>query len=213
MKLFDVDGRFFNLTTKIMNLVIINVLFVLCCIPIITIGAATTAMYSVTLKMARDQEGYIVRSFFKSFKENFKQATIIWCGALLALVILFTDIKVMSTMDQWRWGLIPIYIILFFLIMLLLFTFPLLAQFAATIKQTLKNAMLVELSHLPYLFLIIIIHGIPVFITVTQPIVVDFAFVIWGAIGFSTIALTCSYIFANRIFPKYIDAIRKGEEE
>ena len=84
-------GRFFNLDspvmvalTKMADLIIVNLLAFFCCLPIITVGASMTALHYVVLKIVRDEECYIVKSFFKSFKENFKQATVIYfCSGFL----------------------------------------------------------------------------------------------------------------------------------
>ena len=87
-RIFNMDNKFFVFMGRVADLMILNILCIICCIPIITIGASVTAMYYVTLKMARNEESYIVRSFFKSFKENFKQATVIWLVALVAGILL-----------------------------------------------------------------------------------------------------------------------------
>ena len=87
-RIFNMDNKFFVFMGRVADLMILNILCIICCIPIITIGASVTAMYYVTLKMARNEESYIVRSFFKSFKENFKQATVIWLVALVAGLLL-----------------------------------------------------------------------------------------------------------------------------
>ena len=63
---------------RVADLIILNLIFIVCCIPIVTIGPALTALYYMTLKMARNEETYIIRGFFKSFKENFRQAIVIW---------------------------------------------------------------------------------------------------------------------------------------
>lgn len=75
---FNYDNPVWRFIGKFGDLIILNVLWFVCSIPIFTIGASTTAVYYVTLKLARNDDGYTIRSFFKSFKENFKQATIIW---------------------------------------------------------------------------------------------------------------------------------------
>ena len=72
---FSMDNKFFTFMGRVADLCILNIICLICCIPIVTAGASITAMYYVTLKMVRNEEAYIVRSFFKSFKENFKQAT------------------------------------------------------------------------------------------------------------------------------------------
>ena len=75
---FNMDNGLFRALGKLADLMLLNILFLVCSLPIFTIGASFTAMYYVTLKLAENEEGYIARGFLKSFKQNFKQATIIW---------------------------------------------------------------------------------------------------------------------------------------
>ena len=70
MRIFDANSPLMEGLSKISDLVVLNLLVLLCCIPVITAGAALTGMHYVLLKMARNEEGYIARSYFKSFKEN-----------------------------------------------------------------------------------------------------------------------------------------------
>ena len=75
---FDLDNPFIQFLNRLTDVVILNVICLICCIPIVTIGTSITALHYVTMKMARNEEGYIVRDFFKSFRENFRQSAIIW---------------------------------------------------------------------------------------------------------------------------------------
>lgn len=91
-------GRFFNYDNPVWRVVghiadmfLLSIFWYLCCIPVFTIGSGTTAMYYVTLKLTSNQEGYTCSSFFRSFKENLKQATLIWLGCLAAGLILGID--------------------------------------------------------------------------------------------------------------------------
>ena len=68
-RFFSMDNKFFTFMNKVADLCILNIICLVCCIPIVTAGASITAMYYVTLKMVRNEEAYIVRSFFKSFKD------------------------------------------------------------------------------------------------------------------------------------------------
>ena len=70
-RIFDMDNKFFRFMSKVADLCILNIICVVCCIPVITAGASITAMYYVTLKMVRNEEAYIIRSFFKSFKQTY----------------------------------------------------------------------------------------------------------------------------------------------
>ena len=90
-RFFNMDNKFFVFMGKVADLCMLNLLCIACCIPVVTAGASLTALYYVTLKMVRNEEAYIFRSFFKSFKENFKQATIINVIMLIVAVLLYLD--------------------------------------------------------------------------------------------------------------------------
>lgn len=93
-RFFSMDNKFFTFMNKVADLCILNIICLVCCIPIVTAGASITAMYYVTLKMVRNEEAYIVRSFFKSFKDNFKQATIINLIMIAVGAVLYLDLNV-----------------------------------------------------------------------------------------------------------------------
>ena len=97
-RFFNMDNKFFTFMGRIADLCILNIICLVCCIPIVTAGASITAMYYVTLKMVRNEEAYIVRSFFKSFKDNFKQATVINLIMIAVGVVLYLDLNVAKNM-------------------------------------------------------------------------------------------------------------------
>ena len=97
-RFFSMDNKFFTFMNKVADLCILNIICLVCCIPIVTAGASITAMYYVTLKMVRNEEAYIVRSFFKSFKDNFKQATIINLIMIAVGEVLYLDMNVAKNM-------------------------------------------------------------------------------------------------------------------
>ena len=101
-KIFSTDSKLFRGLEKAVNVVYLNVLWLIFSIPLITIGASTTAMFSVMMKMGRDREGYIFKDFWKSFKENFKQATIIWGILLFAGTLLVADMYYFFTIAEWK---------------------------------------------------------------------------------------------------------------
>ena len=90
--LFNYDNPVWRFIGKFFDILILNILWMVCSIPIFTIGASTTAVYYVTLKLVRDEEGSTVKAFFKSFRENFKQATAIWIVLLIAGIIIAGDL-------------------------------------------------------------------------------------------------------------------------
>ena len=90
---FNMDSPIMRFLSRVCDLIILNLLTIVCCIPVFTAGASITALFSVTLKMVKGEESYIVRGFFKGFKENFKQSTIIWLIIAVLGFFLFMDYR------------------------------------------------------------------------------------------------------------------------
>lgn len=142
--LFNYDGPVMSAMSRIADLIILNILTVLCCIPIITAGAALTALHYMTIKMVRKEECYIVRGYFKSFKQNFRQATIIWLILLVAMFIIWGDFFILNSgiISLPKAFSVIIMAVGFLFMMMVIYTFPVLARFDNTIRNTLKNAFL-----------------------------------------------------------------------
>lgn len=206
-KVFNFEGPVFTFLSRLADLFWLNLLYILCCLPVITAGAATTALFYVTLKMAKDEEGYITRSFFKSFKDNFIQATLIWAVFLVVFVIMFLDFRianggsmaeVLSDSVVSDVVIVAVIVMAIVILMTLTYVFPLLAQFDNTVVNTVKNAFLISIRHLPYTFLMLLISAIPVALIWFSP-----ALLLLVLIMFSATAYINSK-FYNRIFALYM---------
>lgn len=219
MNFFNYDGSFFNILNRLTDLVILNVLWLVCCIPIVTAGASTTAMLYVTMKMVNDEDAYITRNFFKSFKENFRQSTTIWLIMLVLGCIIVGDYFILPNM-MISDTLYSIAFAIFCLVsllygMILIYLFPLQAKLENKIKHTFKNALLLSIRHLPTSILLLVIMAVTVVAMYWTATVLPQLFFIWIVIGFSAIAYGCSFLYC-RIFNLYIkkeskDQLEEGE--
>lgn len=176
-KIFDMDSPVMRFLSRMADLMILNLVALICCIPIVTIGASMTALHYVLLKMVRNEEGYIVRSFFKSFKDNFKQATIIWVIVLLFLVIFIGDLLIMNySAIQFPKALRVILLALaLFAAMVVCYIFPVLSRFENTVFHTIKNAFFMAILALPKTILMMLIYVLPIvalyFTTMAMPFI------------------------------------------
>lgn len=163
MKIFDLDSPLMRVLTKVADLMILNILTMLCCLPIFTAGAAFTALHYVCLKMVRNEDGYIARSYFKAFKENFKQATLIWLLLLLVVGILVGDYYIIlkSGMEFPSWLKFVIGAVVTFVVLGANFVFAAQAKFANTIAQTLKNALAMGVLQFPKAIVMTILYIVP----------------------------------------------------
>ena len=169
-RFFNMDNKFFTVMGRVADLIMLNVVFLICCLPIVTIGASLTALHYVTLKMARNEESYIIKSFFKSFKQNFKQATIINLIMLAGGAVLYLDLNIVSNMTGSMSQVMYILLIAlgFLYLIIFLYIYPVLAKFYNSIKNTFRNALLMAIRHLPYTILMAVITIAPAAVFLIQ---------------------------------------------
>lgn len=204
MKLFNIDSPLMQGLNKVADLLWLNVLTIICCIPIVTIGASMTAMNYMALKIVRDEECYITRGFFKSFRENFRQATVIWLVlAAIALLLVF-DYFIMGGSDFKYKEIAQVAIMACGIILLfeIVFVFPVLAKFGNTIVNTMKNALMVSILQFPKTILMVIMYAIPLILFIYVPTVIPFV-LFFGM----SVPAWCSAKLYNKFFKKLEDQI------
>ena len=166
MKLFNPDSRIMIFLSRVADLVILNILWLVCCIPVVTIGASTTAMYHVIRHWQKDSVSSIVRDFFQSFKEDFKQATPVYLILLIPTVAVVMN--AMLIFNPENSAAVPSYLLVIWFISALIllfissFVYPVMAFFADSIFKTLRNAMVLALANLPRTILISVLNLLPV---------------------------------------------------
>lgn len=206
---FSYDSGFFRVLDKIGSLFVLNMLTLLCSIPLITIGAAFTALYYVTMKMVRDEETYVTKDYFRSFKQNFIQSTVIWLVLLVTGGILVFDYRLMALNRE---ILAPARVIMIltlsggvFLAVEQAYVFPVLAKFYNTTGQTMKNAFIMGIRHFPKTVVIIFINLVFPAITLVGLLRNGKSLLapLYICLGFAVTAYANSFIFV-KIFDQYI---------
>ena len=191
--LFSPNNVFFRFMGRISDLMILNFLWIICSIPIITIGASTTALYDTTLKLIDETEGYLFKNFLKSYKQNFKKATIIWIGVLFIFFIIGVNLAFWIQFKSIT-GYITVSIMLFMLFLFLfteIYLFPILSKFNKSIKDTVKYAFILSMKYLPYSLIIMVISSIFIVLTVIFPFTILFMIFV----GVAFYAYISSYLF------------------
>ena len=169
---FSLEGGFFSGMGKIFDIMLVSLLWVLCCIPIITIGPATTALYYCVVKSIRRERGYVAKEFFHSFKVNLKQGTIVGLIFILLAVVMSFNFHIVRQMEG-KLGsiLFGIYIALsLFIIITAIYVFPNLSRFTLTFKNLFKNSIIMAIRHLPFTIIIAVIVAFAAFLMWWIPI-------------------------------------------
>lgn len=192
MKLFNPDSRIMIFLSRVADLVILNILWLVCCIPVVTIGASTTAMYHVIRHWQKDSVSSIMRDFFQSFKEDFKQATPVYLILLIPTVAVV--INAMLIFNQDNSAAVPFYLLIIWFISALIllfissFVYPVMAFFADTLFKTLRNAMVLALAYLPRTILISVLNLLPVILLFVNPRFFLQSSIFWLLIGGALVA-------------------------
>lgn len=198
-KIFDIEGPFIQFLNRVADLMILNFLVMICCLPIFTIGASYTAMHYVLLKIVRKEEGYLLRGFFKSFKQNFKQATLIWLGMLVIIAFFGVDFWIFRYSEM---EFSKIFMIIFLAIALVfvftaVYVFPVLARFDNSIKNILKNSVFLAILNPPKTILMTVAYVLPLGFMYFF----DFAWILAFLFGISLPAYASAFVYSG-IFKK-----------
>lgn len=153
-QIFNLDNKFFREVAKMIDGVWLSLLWLFCSLPVVTIGAATTALYYAVNKCLRNDRGYVTSEFFHSFKENFKQSTIIWLIFLVIYAVLGFDYYVMKQFAEagQKIGKIYVCFAVFAGIVTMwgFYIFPYIARFENTVKNTLKNTIYMAIANVQW---------------------------------------------------------------
>lgn len=180
--LFNFDSGVMGVLSKLVDIVIASVLWLIFSLPVITIGASTTALYYTCVKVIRRGRSYVWQSFWKSFKENFGEATILWLfilifSSVLGLNIRFT-LQMTGTLGQILRG---VYLLMEVLLLIaVIYIFPILSRFSMDKRAIMKMAFLLSIKHLPFTVIMAVIvigmgvlnYIIPILIFVSPAITV-----------------------------------------
>ena len=159
--LFGQDGPVMRALTDLSTLVFLNILTALCCIPVVTAGAALAAMHYVIMEMIEERGGPLVPEYLKRFKENLKNATPVWLILLAAAVFLYADYRIISggQMGLPKAMLIPIYAGMFVLAAVYVYVIPLTAKFVYSTGAAFKNAAILATAYFPRTILMVMISA------------------------------------------------------
>lgn len=191
----------------ITNLICLNVLWLLCCLPVITTGAATTAMYSVIFQYITKQDDSVMKPFFKAFKENFKTVTPIWVLHLLIGATLGAEVFYLSQGAQ-LWIKVIFGILLFIYVGVGAYLYPILARYHTSRKQALLNSFALSTRHLFTTFCIVVLNAVPVALILFLPDMFWKTILLWSLGGFSLIALLCGQmllVILRKYEPQYAE--------
>ena len=195
--LFNYENPFIQFLVRVGDLMILNVLFILCSLPVVTLGASLTALHRVTQNMLFEQEEPLIKAFFRAFRQNFKQSTLVWLVELVVIVSLVCD--VLLVMAYFDGGLAKAMYILVAVLAILVagvfsYLMPLIARYENGMRQQVNNAVVLAIIKLPKTVLLTLLNLLPVILLlISVPVFVQ-TLIFWVIIGFAFVSFLTSSI-------------------
>lgn len=189
--IFNPDSKFTHYTNKFSDLVTLNLWFILTSIPVFTIGASATAMHYVLLRIYRDELEYsVTRNYFQAFKQNFRQATVIWIISIAFAALLFADLFFMTNPLLLK---IILTITALLLLLSLSWVFVLQSRYANPIYATIRNAVVFSIMHPVDTLLMCAVMLLPMLLIVSKPSTIPILFIC----GYSLCGIIRTYFYSR----------------
>ena len=197
----------FRITERLTNLVVLNLLYLVFCIPIVTIGPATAALHYVTLKYAANEEDRVWAPFIHSFRQNLKQGILVGLIATAVGVFLAFDLYWIYQMVNAGQAFDKVVLVLASLacivyLMMTAYIYPLLARYDNSLKQMFRTAIILAIRHLPATLCMAVISAAPIILLMYTPTTFMVSLTFYFFIGFAAIAFLHDKLI-HRIFLQY----------
>lgn len=203
-KVFNIDNPVMQFLSKVFDLIILNLFFLLGCVPVVTVGASLCGLYYVSLKMVREDSPYIWKNFWKAFRQNFRQGTAAWFLSLLIAALLGMDFYILNSRDTVLFAVVRVllWVVCAVLLGMFLYLFPILSHFVCTIGQALKNALFMAFGYLPYTGVLLTVCGLIIYFLSASSKTAAVVLLLSGICGFSVFSFSACLLF-DRIFRRY----------
>ena len=186
-RLLDINNPIMRFLTAMFDIMALSVLWVVFSLPIFTMGAASTALYSAAYHHVRKGEDYLWNSFFSAFKENFKRSTLTWLVALAILGFLGADALLLRSLILQGYSFGWFYGVTLALVVLALTWTVYLAAYAArfngTVKEVLRYSFMLLRAHPVKMLcvMVLVMGGMALALTLPATVIFIPATVYWGA--------------------------------
>ena len=209
------EGPLAGFLNRFIDLILLNVLWFLCSLPVFTAGASTCAVYEVTVRCALHESPPVIRTFFQAFQRCLKKG--------VALFFVFCGAGVFLAADLWcafqwntRFQFLMVVVILaaaYFYLAVLTHVFPVLMYFDTGVKESIQKAFFLSMSNGVFTVFIMVLNVLPILLILMRPVYFGQILFFYFMIGFSVIAMFCSMHLIRLFDPERVKEAEKLEEE
>jgi len=204
MKFFVIDSPIMRFLGRVGDILILNLIFVVTSLPIITIGTALSASYTVAMKLVRGEDPSVIKEYLRAYRRNFKPATIS-CLIMAAVgALIFLDFRLIGVFHGISYTVMRLLLamVLGVWMLIFLYLFPYIARFENTVFHSIKNALFLSAAHIPSTIMMLGIDIGVLVITLFTSKTFVIGTIVWAFAGFAALAYVRSFLLC-RIFAKY----------
>ena len=187
--IFNLESPLMQMLTRAGDMILLNVLFLICCIPVVTAGASIAALHKMMQELIYETDSGTFKGFFRAFKANFKQATIVWIVMLLVILSLGCDalliITFFSGSESVKWMLILLAVLAVLVCCVAAYMIPLLVRYQNTLREHLTNAAVLAIIKLPRTIGLVLLNLMPLILLSLSLNAFIQTLIFWVVIGFS----------------------------
>ena len=204
MNFFVIDSPVMRFLGRIGDIIILNLIFVVTALPVITVGTALSALYTVAMKLARGEDPSVLREYMRAFRRNMKPATICWLIMAAAGALIFLDFRLVGAFGGALYTVVRLLLAMIFGVWMLTFLYlcPYIARFENTVFHSVKNALFLSAAHLPSTVMMLVISVGLIVVTLFTSRTFVIGTIGWFFAGFAAVAYVQSFLL-SRIFAKY----------
>lgn len=207
--LFDPDSQIMHFLSRLCDLILLNVVYLLTCIPLVTIGAATAALYDTVFRMDTEREGKLMATYFHAFRENFRQGTAVWLLLVVYGIATWMNMNIFSDIGgSFGYGLFVVAMVIVLIgLFVAAYVFPLMSRFQYKTGALLQNSLLLSVMYLPRTLALCVVNVFPWVLLVVSLYTFCKLGVLWFALYFAAAAY-----FNSRVLKKVVDDLIQRAE-
>ena len=151
-KFFSYDGKPMEILNKLGEIILLNIVFLLCCVPIVTIGAALTSFYYAMIKSVRRERGGPIREFMSSMRRTFIKGVLLTVGVTVWMALLYLGMQMARTgaEDTVTFPIVLYGVMIVMSICVLIYVFPVFSRFEMKMLQIIKLSFVMSIRFLPF---------------------------------------------------------------
>lgn len=210
MNIFSSDGWFTRIFGTLGDIILVNILFIICSIPVFTIGASMSGMYYALMRKQRTDDGGIAKLFFKGFKDNFKQATGAWLLYIVISFVFSMDFRLFGNGGPQENRLMYYASVVMFVLVsfIAIYIFPVIAAFENKLKELIIQSIYLAARNIIFTVIIMILYTLPVYVLISNTQVFLVGIFVLIICGFGMIAYISSMLFLKAFSP-FLDEVTK----